>query len=91
NLRLRALRMYDSYALKISGVIGKDIDPPDSVFGDSLIGTWYGAPDGSTSYEVIVPPTGIVWSTTGMACDALAWIVRHVIERVQTAARRQVC
>jgi len=81
-----ALRMYDSYATQLCGVIGRDIDPPAPSAESSLIGSWYGRRDGSTSYEVIIPPTNLVWVTEYMAVEALGWVIRHIIERVQAAA-----
>lgn len=81
-----ALRMYDSYATQLCGVIGRDVDPPAPSAESSLIGSWYGRRDGSTSYEVIIPPTNLVWVTEYMAVEALGWVIRHIIERVQAAA-----
>jgi hypothetical protein len=80
-----ALRMYDSYALQLTGVVGADIDPPDSRFGDSLIGSWFGTADGDTGYQVVIPPTNMAWVTEYMECEILDWVIRHIIERVRSA------
>lgn len=50
-----------------------------------LVGSWRQHEHG-IRYEVIVPPAGLLWNLGRAIHDLLAWLIRHVIRHLQSAA-----
>jgi hypothetical protein len=52
-----------------------------------VLGTWRQTGN-RVSYEVIVPPSGLLWPLDLTIGELLAWLIRHVIRQVQSVVLR---
>jgi hypothetical protein len=52
-----------------------------------VLGAWHHRDDGP-SYEVTLPPAGLVWAADRDAAAILLWVARHVIRHVRAALQQ---
>ena len=85
--RLEMSRLYDASALQISadipGLGHKSLRTRRANDAD-VLGSWRHGVAG-LSYEVTIPPAGMVWTSDFAVVEMLAWVGRHVIRHVQKA------
>jgi hypothetical protein len=85
--RLEMSRLYDASALRISAVVpGLDLSAlrTGKAHDIDVLGSWRHGLAG-LSYEVTIPPTGMVWGSDFAVVEMLSWVGRHVIRHVRKA------
>ena len=91
---LEDFRDYGGTALRLTGTI-PDLDPAQTLSllataslarlsnDVQLIGTWQETSSG-LSYEVTIPPAGMVFGTNYIVGETAAWVARHIVTQVRT-------
>ena len=85
--RARTSRPYGSTGMRISAVIpGLDLSAIRSrkALDANVLGSWRHGLEG-LSYEVTIPPAGMVWSSDFVIEETFAWVGRHIITHVRKA------
>ncbi len=83
--RLETSRPYHASAIRFSAVIpdlGIDALRTEKSRDTNVVGTWRHSPAG-LSYEVTIPPAGVVWSSDLAAKEMFTWVGRHIVRHVQ--------
>jgi hypothetical protein len=83
--RLETSRPYHASAIRFSAVIpdlGIDALRTEKSRDTDIVGTWRHSPAG-LSYEVTIPPAGVVWSSDLAAEEMFAWVGRHIVRHVR--------
>lgn len=82
-------RLHDAAPLLISaGADGLTLEQVSRGRDTDVLGTWRQTGPG-VSYEVTVPPAGLLWPLDLAIGELLTWLVRHVVRQVQSAVLQQ--
>ncbi len=83
--RLETSRRYHASAIRFSAVIpdlGIDALRAEKSRDTDVVGSWRHSPAG-LSFEVTIPPAGVVWSRDSAAEEMFTWVGRHIVRHVR--------
>ncbi|MCL2584134.1 MAG: hypothetical protein FWE35_16950 [Streptosporangiales bacterium] len=85
---LESDRLYGASSLMIAATVPGGGALPEGEAPDiDVLGAWHHRDDGP-SYEVTLPPAGLVWAADRDAAAILLWVARHVIRHVRAALQQ---